>query len=267
MHYFQLLAKIMKHGKIVETRGLKTKELNGVILDCDKYNFFSCPSCRDYDTVSKYMFGELSWYLSGERDITNILPYSKFWGNIRNADNTANSNYGDLVFYRKNSHGLTSFQWAVRCLNEDKLTRKAIVLYNDRELFYPNNNDLICNQYQHFLIRDNKLDCYVGLRSSDAIMGLQFNVPWWSLVHQQLYTYVVRAYPKVKLGSIRAFISSSHVYENKWELAEKMLADEGRQYHWLQLQGEMPLGGTFSWYEQFARNYYRLDNKRLLDAQ
>lgn len=249
----------MKQGNLVETRGLKTLELNNVLLHCDGYNFFSVPEHRDFDDVSRYMYGEIAWYLSGVRDITPILPYSKFWANIRNPDNTANSNYGDLVFYRKNSHGITSFDWALRCLNEDKLTRKAIVLYNDRELFYPGNLDLICNQYQHFLIRDDRLDCTVALRSSDAIMGLQFNVPWWSLVHQQMYWRIHDAYPSVKLGSITAFISSSHIYENKWELAGKMLSSESIQYHWLKLEGEIPLGMPFETYEREARNFFKLE--------
>ena len=248
MHYFQLLKRIMTHGKIITCRGIKTKELINVTLDLDNYNFFYHPIHRTKEDVEKYLYGELAWYLSGERSIEKILPHSKFWENIRNPDNTANSNYGDLVFYRKNSLGITSYEWAKQQILDDKETRKAIVLYNDRELFYPNNKDLVCNQFQHFLIRDNKLNCIVALRSSDAIMGLSFNAPWWSLVHQQLWYEIKKKYPEVKLGWIKANLDSSHIYENKWELVNKMLSDDKAAYFYYKLCAELPIGESYEFY-------------------
>lgn len=255
--YYSLLQEIHSLGNIVETRGLRTKELCGKRLDITNYNVFATHVHRPIEEVKKYLFGELAWYMSGERDITNILPYSKFWASIRNKDNTANSNYGDLVFYRKNSHGLSSFQWALNCLQADMNTRKAIVLYNDRELFYQDNLDLICNQYQHFLIRNDELICFVGLRSSDAIMGLSFNVPWWSLVQQQLFLHLKPLYPKLKLGAITAFISSAHIYENKFELVRNILINPKKKY-FVEWKSVIPLKKSFSWYIENLPSYFSM---------
>lgn len=246
--YWTLLSELLYSGKEIETRGLKTKELRRVQLHVDHYNTVSHPKYRPWSKIKEYLFAEFSWFMTGERYLRNILPYSKFWGKIANPDGTANSNYGDLVFYRNNSRGISSFNWALLQLIEDKNTRKALVLYNDREFFYPENKDLICNQYQHFLIRDNKLECDVGLRSSDAIYGLTFNIPWWSLVHQQMFLILKNRYPKLELGNIVANIGSSHIYENKWELVKNIVSSSEREYRFITLTKEIPMLLTFEGY-------------------
>lgn len=249
MKYFDLLSEIHHFGETVVTRNLETKELLNVVLDVDDYNCFSVEDCRPWEEIKKYLYAELAWYMSGDRDITKILPYSKFWESIRNPDNTANSNYGDLVFYRRNSHGFTSFDWALQVLADDKHTRKALVLYNDKEFFSHGNRDLICNQYQHFFIRYNMLLCTVALRSSDAIYGLTYNIPWWSFVHQRLHRLLVEeCYSDLKLGPITAFISSSHIYENKYSLVDKMVNSRLKQYKFLNMHAHIPLGLTFEEY-------------------
>lgn len=258
MNYYQLLKKVYLDGAVVEARGLKTKELCGVQLEVDKYNFFSTPVHRPFEQVMEYLLAEWCWYLSGERHVRNILPYSKFWEKIQNHDKTANSNYGDLVFYRKNLHGYTSFEWAKDALLEDRNTRKAIVLYADREFFWPGINDQLCNQYQHFLIRDNKLICFVGLRSSDAILGLQYNIPWWSLVQQQLRFALLPKYPNLQLGPITAFISSSHIYENKFKLVSDILASPQERF-FIRILKTIPTGQDFSWYRENLSTYYKVE--------
>ena len=254
--YFDLLQGIDIVGEIVSPREKETKELIGQVLTLDDYNAFSTKTARPWEKIKAYLYPELAWYMSGDRNIEKILPYSKFWESIRNPDKTINSNYGDLVFYRKNSHGISSYQWAKDALEDDVNTRKGIVLYNDRELFFPGNRDLICNQYQQFLIRDNVLICFVTLRSSDAIMGLSYNCPWWSFVHQMLYLDLLPKYPALKLGKIQAFLGSVHIYENKYELVSQMLEDEF-EYRFLKLHQQIPLGKTFEEYMEIIPHVFR----------
>jgi len=245
--YFDLLQGINLVGQVVSPRNRETKELLGQVLTLNDYNAVSTKIARSWEQVKAYLYPELAWYMSGERDITKIKPYSKMWEDIRNSDGTANSNYGDLVFYRKNQYGITSFDWALKCLMEDKDTRKGIVLYNDRNLFYPNNRDLICNQYQQFVIREDFLYCFVTLRSSDAIYGLTYNMPWWSFVHQMMFRHLLHLYPYLKLGKITAFLGSVHIYDNKYQLVNDMLRDDF-EYRFLQLYETVPLGRSFEEY-------------------
>jgi thymidylate synthase len=253
--YYTLLQEVSSIGNVIETRGLRTKELCGKVLDVEEYNLFATPVHRPFSEIWRYLKAEICWYLSGDRTLDKIRPYSKFWENIRNADGTINSNYGDLVFYRRNSHGLTSFGWALSELEKDQYTRKALVLYNDRELFFPGNKDLICNQSQQFLIRNNELICFVHLRSSDAIYGLTFNIPWWSLVHQQMFIRLRDKYEGLKLGKMQAFIASSHIYENKWNLVHNILSSPREKYfmEWIKI---IPLGKDFDWYYNNLEQYF-----------
>jgi len=256
MKYFELLKEIYETGETVGPRGLETRELRNVVLDVDTYNAVSVPVCRDWQDVRKYLYAELAWYMSGDRKLDKIRPFSKFWDKIANPDGTINSNYGDLVFYRKNSLGMTSFNWALISLLSDQDTRQAIILYNDRELFYKGNKDLICNQYQQFFIRNNVLDCTVTLRSSDAIYGLTFNIPWWSFVHQRMYLMLKKSeYPELQLGKITAFIGSSHIYQNKYELVKEMLNGE-KEYRWLSLIVAPPIGESFEFYDYFFKRNF-----------
>lgn len=256
IRYFELLHGINTFGDVVSPREKETKELIGKILTLDNYNAISTTSARTWMQISAYLFPELAWYMSGDRKPDKILPYSKFWKNILTPEGLVNSNYGDLVFYRKNSYGYSSFSWALAKLNEDPDTRKAIILYNDREFFYDENRDLICNQYQQFMIRDGKLICLVALRSSDAIFGLTYNMPWWSFVHQMLYLNLLITYPNLKLGKITAFLGSVHVYANKYDLVEQMLNDDF-EYRFLMLKEIVPLGKTFEEYMEIIPNVFR----------
>lgn len=256
MRYFDLLRVVNTHGAVISPRDKETKELLAQPLFLDGYNAISTDKARSWDSIKAYLYPELAWYMSGDRNVKNILPYSKFWETIRNPDMTANSNYGDLVFYRKNSKGITSYTWALNALLCDRNTRKGIVLYNDRELFYLDNKDLICNQYQQFLIRDNKLICLVALRSSDMVYGLTFNMPWWSLVHQILYLDLKEFYPELELGGITAFLGSVHIYDNKYQLVNDMLLDN-QNYHFLKLYEQLPMRKKFEEYMELIPNVYR----------
>lgn len=254
--YFDLLEGIMIVGDRVSPRDKETKELTGQLLHLNDYNAFSTANARPWNKIKEYLYPEMAWYMSGDRSPEKIIPYSKLWDSIKNEDKTINSNYGDLVFYRKNSHGLSSFVWALTMLSSDVDTRKALILYNDREFFFIENKDLICNQYQQFMIRDNKLICLVALRSSDAIYGLTYNAPWWSFIHQMLYLKLKAVYLDLKLGGMTAFLGSVHIYANKYELVDQMLEDK-REYHFLKLQEDVPLGKTFEEYMEIIPYVFR----------
>ena len=233
MSYFELLKNILQYGRVIGTkpdseninRREMIKELIDVKLEFGCYNYIATKSARPVEKTSAYFKGELPWYMSGDRKNCHILPYSRFWEKIQNPDGTANSNYGWLVFHLRRG-GLTAYEFALKSLEADPNSRQAIVLYNDRMFNVPESKDYICSQYQHFLIRENTLFCIVGLRSSDAIFGLQYNMPWWSIVHQRMRIDLLHKYPKLKLGKISVNISSAHLYKKHFDLANAILHDK-----------------------------------------
>lgn len=253
--FYSLLQEVYSLGNIVKPRGCVTKELTGKTLTIDKYNLFATPEHRPYEKIIDYWYKETCWYMSGELNPSNIVRHAKMWGAITNEFGQVNSNYGRRVFYHKNDRNLTGFEFALTCLQADKETRNAIVLYNEPDLCYNGNKDFICSQNQHFLIRNDELLCFIHLRSSDMMFGLYYNYPWWSLVHQKMFLHLKFLYPDLKLGKIEVFISSVHIYEQHWGLVEKILASPQERY-FMKWKEIIPLNRDFSWYEKNLSQYF-----------
>lgn len=258
MDFYSLLKEISEKGKDVRPRGFLTKELLGEKLVISEYNLFSTPIHRSFESVSKYLWAETAWYMSGDKSPDKIIKNARMWHDIKNPDGTINSNYGHRVFYRKNTYGVTGFEFAKSCLLADKESRNAIIPYNEPDLCWLGNKDFICTQHQRFLIRNEELICFVSLRSSDAIFGLYFNCPWWSLVHQQMLLSLLPKYPNLKLGRIEVFIESAHIYERHFGLAEKIISSPQEKYfvRWLDV---IPLNKTFEWYADNLDLYYTVE--------
>lgn len=235
----------LRRAPDTEVRGLKTKEIiccdlflgHGQMLDAD----FITYDGRSFDQIQKYLYGEFSWYMSGSRNVADISKYSKFWENIQNKDGTVNSNYGYLVFYTN------QFAWSFYQLETDMNTRQAVILYNDKEYYYSGNKDFICTQLQQFFIRDNKLVSQVYIRSSDAIFGLTYDIPWWRFVQQQMLLKLKQtAYPDLELGFMKVCFGSLHIYENKYHL----LDPQNIRGYKIDLQEVVPLDMSMEWYEK-----------------
>lgn len=198
------------------------------------------------------MIGELCWYFSGSVKANDISKYSAFWDRLKDGHSEVNSNYGYLVFYKKRN-GITSYEWCLNQLKSDKDSRQAVALYNDNDYYYYGNKDYICTQLQNFLIRSGKLLSIVYLRSSDAILGLQYDIPWWSIVQQQLSLDL-----DIPCGEILVNIGSSHFYEDKFELVNKILSDK-KEYYFVKLKKPVELGHDMTWYEENINNFIEIN--------
>lgn len=256
--FYGLIKNIYENGKEVRPRGYLTKELIGTKLVIYDYNLFATPEHRSIESVFDYLYNETCWYLSGDCNPEKIIPHAKMWGDIRNEDGNINSNYGHRVFYRKNSRGLSGFDFALTCLQNDRESRNAIIIYNEPDLCYPGNKDFICSQHQHFMIRDNELICLVSLRSSDSVFGLYYNCPWWSLVHQQMFNSLKMLYRDLRLGKIEVTINSSHIYERHFGLVEKILSSPKEKY-FIKWHSLIPLGRPFDYYKENLKSYFTLN--------
>lgn len=249
--YLSLLARILMNGKRVTTRGLSTIELLNEKLVVPPFEvLYSEPTFRPYSKIKNYLEAELAWYLSGSPYVEDIKKYAKMWEML--AENgKANSNYGKLVFYDRLElfEGFSYFAWCKLQLELDSNSRKAVILYNRPEYFYET-KDFICTQTQQFFIRDNVLSSTVYIRSSDAIRGLSFDIPWWSFVQQMLCLSLSQTYPKLKVGEICVMIGSSHLYEEHMNLAFNLIKSTNVEFYKMQLVQSPALGKTFDEYHK-----------------
>lgn len=221
--YYKLLDQIYNRPSYENSpRGLKQKELTNVELKLivPENNLFK-NEIRSPNL--NYLYGELYWYFSGSNKLNDISKYSKFWNNISNDDGTVNSAYGHLLFKDRNEHGITEWGWALNSLIKDKDTRQAIIRFNKPKHSYHNNKDFVCTLTGIFQIRNNCLNFTTTMRSQDMWYGLPYDMPFFSLLQQQMRLHLLPYYPELKIGFYNHYIISAHIYEKNFKDIKKML--------------------------------------------
>lgn len=171
----------------------------------------------------KYIAAEFLWYFMGRNDVEWISKYAKFWEHIQNPDGTVNSSYGNLLFTKKNEHGLAQYEWALQSLVKDKDTRQAVLHFNLPVHQSFDNKDFVCTMYGIFQIRDNKLNFTVHMRSNDAILGLPTDIAFFATLQMQMLKHLKETYPTLELGTYTHIANSLHIYERHFDIVEKML--------------------------------------------
>jgi len=253
--YGELLVKLMHNPEYESApRGQQTKEITDVTLEI-KDPLQCCYENERRSSQFKYIAAELIWYFSGDRGVKYIDQYAKFWRNIATYDvpfkgskiedglsqeeaqerisqqmaehviehGVVNSAYGDLIFKRKNEHGFSQYHWAFESLAKDKDTRQAILHFNMPTHQYEENRDFVCTLHGMFMIRDNKLNLTISMRSNDAILGTPTDVPFFCTLLQQMYYHIKPLYPGLELGTYKHQVHSMHVYERHFDLINEML--------------------------------------------
>lgn len=206
--------------------------------------------------IQSYTKKECELYDSGTNLVEDFGEASKFWLKLQNPDGTINSAYGHLIKYKK-SHGnpiyelhnkieqqtntkakadflvdhcgeamRTPYEWCLSALKEDKDTRQAIIRFSLPEHFYKGNKDFTCTMHASAIIRENKLNLSVVMRSNDLNKGLLYDLPWFISVMDSLVKDLKGSYPDLEKGSYTHMVHSAHVYEKDSKIIMKML---GRQ--------------------------------------
>lgn len=232
------LSTLFEHGLMAHPRGTTTRELlNYNITLTDPRN--RVITFAERKTSTKYLLGEFIWYLSGSSDPAGILPYAKFWDNIRNADGTINSNYGHRLFGHSFTQGLVEggntdvgfkriHQWqeTIALLKRDKDTRQAIMnihLPMDR---HADNKDVPCTISLQWLIREDRLHLIVNMRSNDLILGFTNDVFQFTMLQEAMLLQLRDTYPELQLGFYFHNAGSMHIYERHFEMADSIIKND-----------------------------------------
>jgi thymidylate synthase len=235
--YIKLLQELNTNGLEVSPRSKNVKELIDVKFYVDNNEtLINLPEIRDVvDQNTKegqYLRAEFVWYMSGNIKPDFISLYGSMWKNLTNKFNEndslngmINSNYGTHVFYlsptlgHDNNEKITNqFDWVLNELIHDRDSRKAIIQYVWPPIYMTGVRDFTCTQNQHFFIRNDRLINLINIRSSDAIKGLTFDIPWWDFVGQALAQQLNITYENMVVN-----IGSSHYYDSDNTLVENII--------------------------------------------
>lgn len=122
----------------------------------------------------RYAIGELLWYNSCNSTWKAIYPYSKFWKGISDDGSTVNSNYGWCI---RKKYGFDQWEMVKKLLQSNTNSRQAIIHIKEaRNLVDNPTKDLNCTIALQFLLRNNKLDLIVTMRSNDIWLGLPYDL-------------------------------------------------------------------------------------------
>lgn len=219
--YRDSILHLMERGMTNHARGTTSKELLDVALEIEDPR--SCLySNKIRGSQQKYIAAEFLWYYAGRNDVKFISKWAKFWETIQNPDGTANSAYGNLIFVKKNEHGITQYQWALQSLINDSNTRQAILHFNAPVHQYQTNKDFVCTMYANLHIRQNKLYMSVFMRSNDSIWGTPTDVAFFCSLQMQIHSHLKNIYPDLELGSYTHIANSYHIYDRHYDLAARM---------------------------------------------
>lgn len=202
-------------------------------------------------TIESYTAKEVALYNEGDNTAEGMAKASKFWLQLANPDGTINSNYGYLVF-KNRSHGNPAFEgmrkgenilfkdyasyidfktkymrtpweWCVQSLRNDKDTRQAILRFSLPEHQWMGNKDQTCTLHGIFMIRENKLNLTVTMRSNDLTLGLVYDLPWFVSLLYKMQKELKDVYPDLEIGYYGHQVHSLHIYDRDEERILKML--------------------------------------------
>lgn len=182
---------------------------------------------------------ETMWVLAGRNDmhfLSHYLPRAPQW-----ADDKEHwrAGYGPRLrewseYYWESAHPnnkpgwmKTSVDQIAKCYNlllSNPDTRQAVITLWDPAQDWVSSKDIPCNNWLHFMIRDNKLHLAVSVRSNDLVWGFSgINFFEWSVL-QEMMAYSLG----VEIGQMNWFASSFHVYAHHYERLYNITQDTGQ---------------------------------------
>jgi thymidylate synthase len=156
---------------------------------------------------NSYAEKEWKWYLSGNRDVSEIKKEAKIWDKMHNGDNLVNSNYG----YQWNRNNQIDF--IVKELTENPNSRRAVLTIYDGKEHGLHSFDTPCTLNIVFNITNGLLNMSVLMRSNDLIYGFCNDQYCFSKL-QELISLKL----KVNIGWYYHFVNNFHIYERHYDM-------------------------------------------------
>lgn len=200
--------------------------------------------------IADYTAKETELYNSCANTAEAFGKASKFWLKLANPDGTVNSAYGHLIWQKQSLGNLdfefgpftqdfgpglekelahrstgmrTPWEWARESLQKDKDTRQAILRFSLPEHQWMGNKDQTCTMHGNFLIRDNKLNLTITMRSNDLTLGLVYDLPWFISLMYKMQEALANTYPDLGIGTYTHIVHSLHIYDRDEDKILRML--------------------------------------------
>jgi thymidylate synthase len=210
-----------------------TKERIGVLITIAK------PRARLSRSLSRgkpfSALGELLWYLSRSNSLDFIRRYVKQYEKESEDGLTVHGAYGPRLFAMRGH--INQIENVIKLLAKKDSTRRAVIQLFNAEDIDSDFKEIPCTTTMQFLVRDNRLNMVVTLRSNDAFKGLPHDVFCFTMLQEMVAVRLGK-----ELGDYKQFVGSMHLYSDDFEEAQAYL-DEG--FHRPVEMPAMPTGDPF----------------------
>ena len=212
------LADLLRHGRTqVGRKGYGTIELCERAMRLrNPLNRFLFMLGRGNDPFAS--IAETIWVLAGRDDIEWLSSYLPRARDFSDDGTTWRAAYGPRL---RNWRGTDPLTNVVRLLRDEPSTRRATLSLFDPSLDYADTLDVPCTIAIQFMIRDDRLNATVTMRSNDVWWGFSgINAFEWSVLLE-----AVALWTGTQVGTLTFFAGSFHLYEQH---REKAVAALGR---------------------------------------
>ena len=212
-------------------RGMKIREKLGVTFELTNPRD-RLPFIPEREFGLGYCIAECVWYLAGSNETDWIANYAPFWRGISDDGVTANSAYGARLFkpHPRIAGNKLASQWkyAIDELKRDPDSRRAVMHVRTPCDSLPGaaDKDMPCTLTLHPFLRDGKLHMVASMRSSDLILGIAYDIPFFTLLQE-----LMAAELGVGLGSYIHTSNSLHVYEKHYSMCDAILHGANNTHH------------------------------------
>lgn len=214
------LGRVVGGGTLVTPRGEDTKELIGEAFSI-RYpleRFIVLPHRKNNPFAA---IAESVWVLAGRNDIAFLRRYLPRAPEFSDDGSTWRAGYGRRL---RNWEGVDQVGEVLRVLTANPSSRRAVMSIFDPKVDFAESRDIPCNNWLHWIVRDGSLDLAVAVRSNDIMWGFsQINTFEWSLLQECMAHWL-----GARVGRQHWFVSSMHLYERHWEVAEQILSEGTR---------------------------------------
>lgn len=213
------LSELMRKPEI-EVRGSKTREqlFADMSISMPTARIMMLPHRNDNPFAK---VAETLWTLAGRNDVKWIVNYLPRAMDFSDNGLTWRGGYGPrLRNYSGANYTVDQLAHTINLLNADRNTRRAVMsLWDASEDWQPETLDTPCNNWAHFIIRDNALYLNIAQRSSDIWWGFSgVDFYFWSVLHQMMACWT-----NSMIGSIHYHMTSLHIYDRHWKQAAALL--------------------------------------------
>lgn len=208
---------ILRSGQKVSPRGIDTVEiLHQQLVSVD----MARPVVTSFERKLSYQFmaAEALWILEGRNELAPLERFAPSYSKFSDDGLTLNGAYGPKIVDQQ--------QYVVEQLVKDRDTRQAVLTIWERN---PRpSKDIPCTVAMSFSIRKGRLHQHVFMRSSDAWMGLPYDMFSFSMVG----LWVACSYnsatngDNVLPGTLTINATSSHIYAKDLDKVKVVLSSD-----------------------------------------